>query len=95
LFRLFADVPAQDCIDGKGRAPQRLPEIRASFNIILYLHEIYYNVEARADDANDGERESHARARARVLAIENLAISIALFNMSATRARMGTKIYSK
>jgi len=58
-------VPAEDCIDGKGGAPHRLPEIRASFNIISYLHEIYYNIGARADDANDGERESHARARAR------------------------------
>jgi len=81
LFRLFADVPAQDCIDGKGGTPRRPPEIRASFNIISYLHEIYYNIGARADDATT------KNARARVLAIENLAVSIALFNMSATRAR--------
>lgn len=40
LFRLFADVLAQDCIDGKGAAARRAAGIRASFNIIWYLHDI-------------------------------------------------------
>lgn len=51
LFRLFVDVPAQDCIDGKDGAFRRPSEIRASFNIILDLHNIYYNTKICANGA--------------------------------------------
>jgi len=49
LFRLFVDVPAQDCSDGKDGLPNAHPKFAPVLISILYLHDIYYNTEIHAN----------------------------------------------